>query len=886
MRRLVSLLFATTLVVTGLAHSDSMPPVPRNMHGYVLVGMSALRLSTKNQVHMGDVGTDQSRAVLRLGNRVYFEDGTDVVGDTVRVGSSSRLCRLYSNSPSIGNGTRIDCGSQYGSIAFPLFQLSDYPPTPSFIPGSLSVLVRTHDNRVLDPGSYADIRAGSFATITLKPGTYDLANLNLGRNAMLLAQGPVTLRIWDRLTVSRFSELRNADSAPGLLAQDFKIYVGGMRASLSRPRTVRAHIYAPRAKMRVRAPGRFVGQFIAMNLAVSSGGADFVLSDVVCGNSKVEGGEQCDDGNATDGDGCDSNCTTTACGNGIKTASEQCDDGNMVDGDGCDSNCKTTGCGNGIKTGNEQCDDGNTVDGDTCEHDCKLPVCGNNIKDQGETCDGTALAGKTCVDQGYSGGTLACKGTCDGFVVTGCTTVCGNGVKEPGEACDDGNMVDGDGCEHNCTIPNCGNGIKESGEQCDDGANNSDTLPDHCRTDCKLPTCGDDVADAGEECDGTDLQGNTCGMSSADASFLNGDTSDALKCTASCKLDYLMCPANCGDGHLEQNEQCDDGNQIDGDTCDHNCTFPGCGNMVKDPDEVCDSDDLGGKTCHDFSYSGGTLMCSANCGSFNTSGCTTTCGNGMKEPGEACDDGNLTDGDGCEHDCTLPACGNGIKDAGEECDGGMGQAVCPGYSLPGGAQPSCTACKIDFTSCPPPPPVELPGDCIDNDNNGLVDFEDPAICDEQQSFLMALNKGRFLPRGAATKMRLKSQLALNSLASIDLRKQNVTLQVRPKGKADILCVNVPAERLKLSKSGRRLIFKDPKHQVASAKGLDRMVIKITKTGRVLFRAKGRRVNFQSPTAGDFQVTVGFRNPNASSQLNRCSTTMQSFRTQRRGLRAP
>jgi cysteine-rich repeat protein len=42
----------------------------------------------------------------------------------------------------------------------------------------------------------------------------------------------------------------------------------------------------------------------------------------------------------------------------------------------------------------------------------------------------------------------------------------------------------------------------------------------------------------------------------------------------------------------------------------------------------------------------------------------------VQEEGEECDDGNNTDADGCEADCTLPACGNGIVDPGEVCWGG------------------------------------------------------------------------------------------------------------------------------------------------------------------------------------------------------------------------
>jgi cysteine-rich repeat protein len=65
-----------------------------------------------------------------------------------------------------------------------------------------------------------------------------------------------------------------------------------------------------------------------------------------CGNSRRDPGEACDDGNQTDGDGCDHDCTATACGNGIKTAGESCDDGNQAPGDGCEVTCKTTGSGN------------------------------------------------------------------------------------------------------------------------------------------------------------------------------------------------------------------------------------------------------------------------------------------------------------------------------------------------------------------------------------------------------------------------------------------------------------------------------------------------------------------------------------------------------------
>lgn len=62
----------------------------------------------------------------------------------------------------------------------------------------------------------------------------------------------------------------------------------------------------------------------------------------VCGNNILETGEECDDGNLINGDGCSSACkteTALVCGNGVKEGIEGCDDSNIIDDDGCSSNC-------------------------------------------------------------------------------------------------------------------------------------------------------------------------------------------------------------------------------------------------------------------------------------------------------------------------------------------------------------------------------------------------------------------------------------------------------------------------------------------------------------------------------------------------------------------
>jgi cysteine-rich repeat protein len=60
-----------------------------------------------------------------------------------------------------------------------------------------------------------------------------------------------------------------------------------------------------------------------------------------CPDGHVDAGEQCDDGNTVNGDGCSSTCRVEhVCGDESIDAGEQCDDGNTVNGDGCSSTCR------------------------------------------------------------------------------------------------------------------------------------------------------------------------------------------------------------------------------------------------------------------------------------------------------------------------------------------------------------------------------------------------------------------------------------------------------------------------------------------------------------------------------------------------------------------
>ena len=71
-----------------------------------------------------------------------------------------------------------------------------------------------------------------------------------------------------------------------------------------------------------------------------------------------------------------------ACGNGVLDTGEQCDDGNRSNGDNCTNACMFPVCGDGTvqrAAGEEY--DGAGGDGGTCRPDCRFSFCGDGVLD-------------------------------------------------------------------------------------------------------------------------------------------------------------------------------------------------------------------------------------------------------------------------------------------------------------------------------------------------------------------------------------------------------------------------------------------------------------------------------------------------------------------------
>lgn len=224
------------------------------------------------------------------------------------------------------------------------------------------------------------------------------------------------------------------------------------------------------------------GTWLATWQARSAGGSDewpMVLhtasAGLRCGDGTLDPGEECDDANSADHDGCTSRCLLPACGNGAWEDGEACDDSNLSTHDDCTADCRVAVCGDGVPQirSYEECDDGNSVETDGCLGNCRLATCGDGVVQEGvEVCD-----------DGNHDDTDACPSTCE-------PARCGDYAVLAGvEECDDGNGSQNDGCLGDCTLPRCGDGFVRGGvEACDSAILDQ---VDFCSPLCSWAVCPD-----------------------------------------------------------------------------------------------------------------------------------------------------------------------------------------------------------------------------------------------------------------------------------------------------------------------------------------------------------------------------------------------------------
>ncbi len=244
----------------------------------------------------------------------------------------------------------------------------------------------------------------------------------------------------------------------------------------------------------------------------------------ICGDGHIDTlhGEECEDGNTANADGCSSSCLregsnggptwAPVCGNGHLDragdgSGEDCDDGNTKNGDGCSATCLDEGsrsvdttCGNNDiaydpTQGGEDCDDGNVANGDGCSS-----LCLN-------------------------------EGTVSSADIGGAR--CGDGTITPNyETCDDGNSVSGDGCSASCLREGSAGGAFWA-SKCGDGATTQA------------------ATGAGEDCDGQQYCSSSCTLLGSSTSYTTpsfcGDGTVGLG-------EYATCESSGGDSRIDDTQ--------------------------------------------------------------------------------------------------------------------------------------------------------------------------------------------------------------------------------------------------------------------------------------------------------------------------------------------
>lgn len=208
---------------------------------------------------------------------------------------------------------------------------------------------------------------------------------------------------------------------------------------------------------------------------------DVVLRPASCGNNLIDGGEQCDDGNAADGDGCSSTCQ-------IETGPthDTCANADVIPltSDGTNSYSAAVSSGTTNLAGDQTFSTACAAAGKDAIYKLTAPMSGVLRVSVPTSSFNVSLGVRNSCTPGMTTPPLTCSNASSGtggeevvlavtegvtyyVIVDGPTATdfgsftmnlslkeptCGDRIVSGAEACDDGNLANGDGCSSTCTL--------------------------------------------------------------------------------------------------------------------------------------------------------------------------------------------------------------------------------------------------------------------------------------------------------------------------------------------------------------------------------------------------------------------------------------------------
>jgi hypothetical protein len=504
----------------GDAASESALNANPKTNDFVIEADNSVRMQSGGLVvRGGDIGARGKSgpylaggAAIDVSGGVWFQSSHSMLADSVRLEWGSVVGSIQTNDLIGGNR------GWHGRVG-PFIPIPALPAAAAPAPGTAALSIAAGASATAAPGAFGSVNVGNGGKLRLPAGNYDFADLTLGNNARLEAQGAVQIHVAGRLAAKNGVFIGGAAGA-GLTARGIRLEVSGpnggdgsMGASpkavaFGRDTRLTALVLVPNGTLLLGDDSDATGAFFARDVDVGGSGSHVLFQD---GFPAVSGpptcaASSCDDGNPCTTDGCDA---SGACTHAPALVGTSCSDGNACNGaEACDG---AGACRPGTPVtcaASDQCHDAGVCDPATGA--CSNPAKSNGtVCDDGNACtlDDTCQAG-ACA----SGATLNCAasdqchaaGVCDPA-----SGLCSNPAKADGASCNDGNAcTQSDSCQAGvCTGANpvvcpaadqchlggtcdtstgvCSNPAKADGASCNDG--NSCTAGDMCVAGACMP---------------------------------------------------------------------------------------------------------------------------------------------------------------------------------------------------------------------------------------------------------------------------------------------------------------------------------------------------------------------------------------------------------------